>query len=152
VPLRELIQNAADSVRARQALQEGFRGVVEVRVSPDGREIAVKDDGVGMGVNVLTGALLDFGRSLWESEELSTVLPGLQAVGFRPTGRFGIGFFSVFIWADQVDIVSRARGASAETLVLRRPRQPPGVALGGRGRAAPGLGNDRAAAHARRRG
>lgn len=119
VPLRELIQNAADSVRARRALQSGFRGSIEVRVSLDGSELAVKDNGVGMDVNVLTGALLDFGRSLWESEELSTVLPGLQAAGFQPTGRFGIGFFSIFIWADKVDVISRAKNASAaETRVL----------------------------------
>ena len=119
VPLRELIQNASDAVRARQALQPEFRGAIEARVSEDGKEVIVKDDGVGMGVNVLTGALLDFGRSLWESAELSSVLPGLQAAGFQPAGRFGIGFFSVFMWADKVEVISRTRSASAgETRVL----------------------------------
>jgi Histidine kinase-, DNA gyrase B-, and HSP90-like ATPase len=109
VPLRELLQNASDAVRARRALQPGFEGSVEVWVSADLDEITVRDDGVGMDADVLTGALLDFGRSLWESEELASVHPGLQAAGFEPTGKFGIGFFSVFMWADRVEVVSRAR-------------------------------------------
>lgn len=119
IPVRELLQNASDSVRARQALQPGFRGRIEVTVSADLEELAVRDNGVGMSVEVLTGALLDFGRSLWESEELATVLPGLQAAGFQPTGRFGIGFFSVFMWSDVVEVISRSRRAGdAKTRVL----------------------------------
>ncbi|HEX5928793.1 MAG TPA: hypothetical protein VFY48_05310 [Solirubrobacterales bacterium] len=119
VPVRELLQNASDAVRARRALQPGFEGAIEVRVSEDLSEISVRDFGVGMGMDVLTGSLLDFGRSLWESEELATVLPGLQAAGFRPTGRFGIGFFSAFMWAEEVEVVSRPwRAGEDETRAL----------------------------------
>ena len=119
VPLRELLQNASDAVRARAALRVGANGMVEVRVNPELNELTITDTGVGMTVDVLTGALLDFGRSLWESDELSQVLPGLQAAGFQPTGKFGIGFFSVFMWADDVSVTSRSMHAGeTDTWVL----------------------------------
>jgi hypothetical protein len=58
VPLRELIQNAADAVRARRkrAGQQGYEGRVVVRLGaePDGREwLEVEDDGVGMSARVM---------------------------------------------------------------------------------------------------
>jgi hypothetical protein len=119
VPVRELLQNASDATRARQSLQPGFEGSIQVRVAADLNEITVRDFGVGMGTEVLTGSLLDFGRSLWESEELATVLPGLQAAGFQPTGRFGIGFFSVFMWTNEIEVVSRSwRAGANETNIL----------------------------------
>jgi hypothetical protein len=122
VPLRELLQNASDAVQARRALEPGFTGSVEVRVSSDLCELSVCDNGVGMDENVIVGALLDFGRSLWESEELARIHPGLQAAGFKPTGKFGIGFFSVFMWADEVHVVSRGRNpGDDETRVLVFP-------------------------------
>ncbi|HEU4906159.1 MAG TPA: ATP-binding protein [Solirubrobacterales bacterium] len=123
VPLRELIQNACDAVRIREAVQPGFEGSIKVHVTGDIREITISDNGVGMAPAVLTGALIDFGRSLWESDELATVLPGLQAVGFQPIGRFGIGFFSVFMWAEEVTVISRPRHLGVnETKVLSFPR------------------------------
>ncbi len=120
VPVRELLQNASDAVRARQALRPDSCGSVNVRVSEGATTLEVLDTGVGMDESVLTGALLDFGRSLWESPyELSSVLPGLQAAGFQPVGRFGIGFFSLFMWSDNIDVVSRPLGsAEADTHVL----------------------------------
>ena len=80
----------------------------------------MSDDGVGMGRRVLTGALLDFGRSLWVSPELADIHPGLLAAGFEPTGRFGLGFFSIFMWTSHVRIVTRSRAAGLDdTLALR---------------------------------
>jgi hypothetical protein len=120
VPLRELIQNACDAVSARSFLEPGFLGEVVVRCGRDehGLWIEVADDGIGMAPEVLSGALLDFGRSLWDSEELSSILPGLAASRFTPTGRFGIGFFSIFMWADRVTVTSRGV-SSADTWVLQ---------------------------------
>ncbi|MDH5491770.1 MAG: hypothetical protein OEY14_07445, partial [Myxococcales bacterium] len=49
--LRELLRNAAQAVRARQRLEPGFEGMIEVRVgrSDQGRaQLVFEDDGVGM--------------------------------------------------------------------------------------------------------
>ncbi|MDY7229256.1 HD domain-containing protein [Hyalangium rubrum] len=111
VPLRELIQNAADAVRARRALV-GLRdnwGTITVRTGrdSDGRWIEVADTGVGMTQRVLTRHLLDFGTSYWMTEDMRRDYPGLSASGFVPAGRFGIGFFSVFMWGERLRVTSR---------------------------------------------
>jgi hypothetical protein len=111
VPLRELIQNAADAIRARRALAglPADWGFITVRVGRDsnGRWIEVADTGLGMTARVLTRHLLDFGTSYWMTEDMRRDYPGLTASGFVPAGRFGIGFFSVFMWGDRLQIFSR---------------------------------------------
>ncbi len=111
VPLRELIQNASDAVRARRLLQNhpATWGDVTVRVGRDGAcgWLEVEDNGLGMSSEVLTGSLLDFGATYWGSDLMLREHPGLLGRGFRPTGKYGIGFFSVFMWGDRVRITTR---------------------------------------------
>jgi hypothetical protein len=110
-PLRELIQNAADAIDARIAIDPDFsleEAKITVRVAGHGNDVAVsvEDNGIGMSEKTMTGALIDFGLSFWRSEAVRHEFPGLQAK-FKPRGRYGIGFFSVFMWADNVKISSR---------------------------------------------
>ena len=60
-----------------------------------------------MSQKTLTEDLMDFGKSFWKSERASQEFPGIHAVGNTPVGRFGIGFFSVFMIADSVKVFSR---------------------------------------------
>ncbi|WP_164997119.1 HD domain-containing protein [Clostridium minihomine] len=123
VPLRELIQNAADAIRARRVLENenGDFGSIIVRIGEDadGTFIEVEDNGVGMSQKVLTGPFLDFGNSLWGTPLMHEELPSLESKGFSSTGRYGIGFFSVFMWGKKVSITTRRyeKGRDA-TLVL----------------------------------
>jgi hypothetical protein len=68
-PLREMIQNAADAVRARRMIDGHAASWGEIRVTTGkshlGAWIQVEDTGVGMSEAVLTGPLLDFGMSFW---------------------------------------------------------------------------------------
>ncbi|WP_437829270.1 HD domain-containing protein [Sorangium sp. So ce1153] len=111
VPLRELIQNASDAVRARRLLRDlpTNWGDIIVRLGNDsnGPWLEVEDTGIGMSAAVLTGPLLDFGTSYWNSWLMRQELVGLAAKGFSPTGRYGIGFFSVFMWGARVRVVTR---------------------------------------------
>lgn len=121
VAVRELLSNASDAVRARKALIE-YRsgspvvGRITVALSDvaGAQWLAVSDNGIGMNKEVLSGPLLDFGRSSWLAREVVQSNPGLLASRFEPVGRFGIGFFSVFMLGDTVEVVSRALGASEE--------------------------------------
>ena len=60
-----------------------------------------------MSEEVLTGPFLDFGISYWGSSLMSSEFPGLLAKGFQSTGRYGIGFFSVFMLGARIKITSR---------------------------------------------
>jgi hypothetical protein len=109
VTLRELIQNARDSIKAREQIEDGFEGIITVRVmeNEDALWISVEDNGVGMSKRVLTGPLLDFGTSFWTSSLVNDEFPGLKSSGYKSIGRFGIGFYSVFMGSDNVVVASR---------------------------------------------
>ena len=112
IALRELIQNAADAISARRLIGEpAFQGRILIRLFRDpssGRQILqVDDDGVGMSPRTLSRDLLDFGKSFWTGERASSEFPGIHAAKHSPIGRFGIGFFSIFMAAAKVEVFSR---------------------------------------------
>ncbi len=124
VVLRELIQNGADAVRARKVYEsrdEGF-GAVHVSIETDSEGqywLEVRDTGIGMSQRVLTDFLLDFGKSFWGSSQMREEFPGLLSSGVQATGKYGIGFFSVFMASDHVKVSTRRCDAAArDTLVL----------------------------------
>jgi Histidine kinase-, DNA gyrase B-, and HSP90-like ATPase len=123
VCLRELIQNAADAVRARRIYEkrDGTFGSITVSVVENTGErwLEIRDDGVGMSRRVLTDFLLDFGVSFWGSPTMQEEFPGLLSLGLNATGKYGIGFFSVFMLSDFVQVITRRCDAAArDTLVL----------------------------------
>jgi hypothetical protein len=111
VALRELIQNAADAVQARRKYQRRAAdwGLITVGLLGEGDNLwlVVEDNGIGMSEHVLTGPLLDFGTSFWRSPQAMEEFPGLMAAGMHAIGRFGIGFFSVFMLGPVVRVYSR---------------------------------------------
>ena len=109
VPLRELIQNGSDAVRARRALDPLYQGRVVVSLVEQSGfwKLVVEDDGVGMSERVLVGPLIEFGKSFWTSEDLQDEFPGLASANLRQGGRYGIGFFSTLMIAKRVEVTSR---------------------------------------------
>lgn len=109
VIVRELIQNARDSIQARRQVEDGFLGRILIRLEStvEGYFLYVEDNGVGMSKRVLTGPLLDFGTSFWTSSLVHSEFPGLRSSKFKSSGKYGIGFYSVFMGADKVFISSK---------------------------------------------
>lgn len=119
VALRELIQNAADAIQARRKYQKrpADWGLIKVGLLSEGDQVwlVVEDNGIGMSEQVLTGPLLDFGTSFWRSSLALEEFPGLMAAGMHAIGRFGIGFFSVFMLGPVVRVYSRRCDKGQET-------------------------------------
>jgi hypothetical protein len=123
--LRELIQNAADAIRARRIYtSKPAHGQIKVclRFIEESWWLDVQDDGIGMTRYIMTDILLDFGRSLWKDSALRSQWSGLSSKGFTSVGQFGIGFFSVFMLGDEVKVTTWAHGKGSDqqlTLHLR---------------------------------
>ncbi|MDQ1252125.1 MAG: hypothetical protein QG646_1240, partial [Euryarchaeota archaeon] len=123
IPLRELIQNSIDAIKARRILENRPNDwgdiIVRSGKDSDGYWIEIEDNGIGMSSEILKGPFLDFGNSSWGSQLMREEHPGLLAKGFQSIGRYGIGFFSVFMWGKHVQIVTRRYDrAQQDTIVL----------------------------------
>ena len=87
IPLRELIQNGCDAIRARRIVEPRSIdwGNVYVRLGKDseGDWLEVEDSGIGMSREVLTGPFLDFGKSYWGSTLMINEFPGRVRVRLK---------------------------------------------------------------------
>lgn len=117
--LRELISNAADACDrlryraiAEPELLEGdgeFR--IRIEVDKDARTIAVADNGEGMGREELVENLGTIARS--GTAAFADRLTGDAKNDVALIGQFGVGFYSAFMVAERVQVVSRAARAEA---------------------------------------
>lgn len=110
--VRELVANASDATRARRLQFGGTDLAVWISLEcNDGKWVLrVADRGVGMTAEEMVQNLVDFGSSRWESLENVQRYPKLLSSGFRSTGKFGIGFFSVFMLGSRVTVRSKPYG------------------------------------------
>ena len=117
--LREIISNASDAIDklCYQSLTDEnvgmARGDFKIRVIPDkeARTITVSDNGIGMtkeeldsnlGVIARSGSL-KFKDGLGENAQEDAAIDII--------GQFGVGFYSAFMVAKKVTVISRAQGA-----------------------------------------
>lgn len=113
--LRELISNASDalsraqyeSLTNRDMLDSGAELAIEIKPDEEAGTITISDTGIGMTRDDLANNLGVIARSGAKAF--------LQAVGETKTGsaqdiigQFGVGFYSVFMVADRVRVVSRS--------------------------------------------
>jgi Histidine kinase-, DNA gyrase B-, and HSP90-like ATPase len=116
--IREIIQNAADAIEARRRLEDRSSdwGLITIGLKEenDTTWLEIEDNGVGMPSQVLTGPLIDFGNSFRRSPLAAEVFPGIQASGMSPRGKYGIGFFSVFMLGSRVRVSSRQYDKSSD--------------------------------------
>src|SRR5574340_1693432 len=118
--LRELISNASDAcdqlrfeALADTALWENDTAL-EIRVACDkaARTITVSDNGVGMSRDEVIANIGTIAKS--GTREFFQSLTGDQAKDAHLIGQFGVGFYSAFIVADKVTVVTRRAGLGKE--------------------------------------
>jgi len=114
--LRELISNASDACDklrfeaiARPELMEGG-GELAIHVVYDkaARTITVSDNGIGMSRDETVQHLGTIAKS--GTREFFAQLTGDQQKDAQLIGQFGVGFYSSFIVADRVTVISRRAG------------------------------------------
>ncbi|MBK8099966.1 MAG: molecular chaperone HtpG [Planctomycetes bacterium] len=115
--LRELISNASDALDqlSFRALQEHdlLGDDKELRVElirdPAAGTLTIRDNGVGMTRDELIGNLGTIARS--GSKKLMQSLAAEQKKDLSLIGQFGVGFYSAFLVADSVTVLSRKAGS-----------------------------------------
>ncbi|MEW8395829.1 MAG: ATP-binding protein, partial [Candidatus Thiodiazotropha sp.] len=118
--LRELISNASDAAEklrfeslTDEALFEDDPELkVRVTIDKEAGTVTISDNGIGMSrqeVSETIGSIASSGtRKFFES------LSGDQTKDSELIGQFGVGFYSAFIVADKVTIVTRRAGLGTE--------------------------------------
>ncbi len=114
--LREIISNASDAIDKLCYLsltddkvglrREDFR--IDVKIDKDAKKITVSDNGIGMTAQEMEqnlGVIAKSG-SLQFKKENDTSAEDIDIIG-----QFGVGFYSAFMVASKVTVVSRAYGS-----------------------------------------
>ena len=114
--LRELISNAADAcdkLRYAGITEPALIGdeadlKIAITVDPDAKQILIADNGIGMSHDELIENLGTIARSGTEAfiDQLAGKDTDLQLIG-----QFGVGFYSAFMVAGEVDVLSRRAGS-----------------------------------------
>ncbi|KAA3447887.1 molecular chaperone HtpG [Mesorhizobium sp. SARCC-RB16n] len=115
--LRELISNAADAceklrfeaVSHPELLADDPKPRISISADPDGKLITVEDNGIGMSRDDMTEALGTIARSGTRAfiERVGSGTEDTQLIG-----QFGVGFYSAFMVAERVDVISRLAGSN----------------------------------------
>ncbi|BBN82043.1 chaperone protein HtpG [Pseudoalteromonas sp. A25] len=114
--LRELVSNASDAADKLRflALSNGdlYEGDADLRVrvsvDKDANTITISDNGIGMTRDEVISSLGTIAKS--GTAEFFQNLTGDQAKDSQLIGQFGVGFYSAFIVADAVTVVTRKAG------------------------------------------
>lgn len=121
--MRELVSNASDALDKLRFLalsnadfyENDSDLKIEVRIDKDNKQIIIKDNGVGMTADEVVRNLGTIAKS--GTKEFLSHLTGEQSKDSNLIGQFGVGFYSAFIVADRVTVLSRKAGAGADEAV-----------------------------------
>src|SRR5690606_25666190 len=116
--LRELISNAADAcekLRYEAITRPELLGDdpvlrITIAADPDRRQLVVEDNGIGMSRDELSEALGTIARSGTRAF-MERIEAAKSGEGAELIGQFGVGFYSAFMVADRVDVITRQAGS-----------------------------------------
>ncbi len=116
--LRELISNAADAceklrydgLSKPELLGEDAQPRITVTLDAEARRLTVEDNGIGMSEAEMAEALGTIARSGTKAF-MDRIAATKDAEGSQLIGQFGVGFYSAFMVADRVEVLSRRAGA-----------------------------------------
>ena len=118
--LRELVSNASDAldkVRFRALTEPALLGddptlEIRIRADKDAGTLTIEDTGIGMTEEELVRALgtVAYSGSRAFRDEVAKQKAGAEGAdaALALIGQFGVGFYSAYLVADRVDVVSRS--------------------------------------------
>ncbi len=117
--LRELVSNASDAcdkLRFEALQNEKLLGgdaelKIEIEVDEDARTLTVRDNGTGMTRDDVIENIGTIARS--GTKKFLESAAGKEDFDANMIGQFGVGFYSSFIVADKVTLLTRAAGSDA---------------------------------------
>jgi molecular chaperone HtpG len=115
--LRELISNASDAcdklryeaIGKPELMGDGGRLMIQIAVDAAASSLAIADTGIGMDRQELIDNLGTIARSGTRAfmSRLREAKDGASLIG-----QFGVGFYSAFMVADKIEVISRRAGAN----------------------------------------
>ncbi len=117
--LRELISNAADACDKLRFEAIGKPDLlagdtdfhVDIGVDAEARTITIRDNGIGMSRDEVIGNIGTIASS--GTRKFLEALSADQKADTNLIGQFGVGFYSAFVVADKVTLVTRRAGVDA---------------------------------------
>ena len=118
--LRELVSNASDAcdklrfeaIGKPELLDGGDELHIDIEYDRDAKTLTVRDNGIGMDHDEIIANLGSIASS--GTRRFLESLSGEQQADARLIGQFGVGFYSAFVVADKVTVLSRRAGTEAK--------------------------------------
>ena len=114
--LRELVSNSSDALDKLRHLtltEDAYKALpfnprIDLELDEEKKTLTISDTGIGMNEEDLTSNLGTIARS--GTKNFLSQLSGDAKKDSNLIGQFGVGFYSVFMVADKVEVVSRKAG------------------------------------------
>ena len=121
--LRELISNASDAIDKLHfmaltnpdLIKDDPNFEIKIKADKDSNTLTISDNGVGMTLEEANAHLGTIAKS--GTQDFFKSLSGDSARDSQLIGQFGVGFYSAFIVADSVTVLSRSVNAGADEAV-----------------------------------
>tara|TARA_B100002052_G_scaffold266544_1_gene263813 strand:+ start:2879 stop:4780 length:1902 start_codon:yes stop_codon:yes gene_type:complete len=115
--LRELVSNGTDAINKRRMAamagdcSEGPEGLISIRIDREAKTVTISDNGIGMTADEVKRYINQVAFS--SAEEF---LEKYKSEGDAIIGHFGLGFYSSFMVASQVELVSLSARPDAQAV------------------------------------
>ena len=114
--IRELVSNSSDAIDKLEYLKltdEKLKGIestpqINIKIDEEDNSLTIADNGIGMNEEDLIASIGTIAKS--GTKSFVEALSGDAKKDSNLIGQFGVGFYSVFMVADKVDVISKKAG------------------------------------------
>jgi molecular chaperone HtpG len=114
--IRELVSNSSDALDKLEYLKltddklKGYETTpaINIKLDPKDKSITISDNGIGMNEEDLIASIGTIAKS--GTKSFVEALSGDAKKDSNLIGQFGVGFYSVFMVAEHVDVISKKAG------------------------------------------